>query len=134
MRVEVEYLEKPVTKEEREVAIIFERGVGAVEKKDPRLLESVFTPDAVISLMTKAGEKLLTRNEFVKKIGEDFMRLGTLSYKEVFIKLKSDCEATVKCVCIVTLRDTMWPNIFRRHFALEKRNSAWYITRLVYID
>lgn len=134
MKVEVEYLEKPVTKGEVEVAITFERGVMAVGKKDSILLESVFAPDAVISLSTKTEKKLLKRDEFVEKIKEDFARLRALSYKEAFIKLKSDSDATIACVCIVTLKDMMRPSIFRRFFTFQKRNGAWYITRLVYID
>lgn len=134
MNVEIKYLERPATKQEIEIAAAFERAVKAAVAGDSILLESVFTPDAKIYLLTKTGEEMLQRDKFVEKITKTPKQFRALSYKDVSIRLIGNLEAIVACVCIATLRNAIWPNIFRRCFTLQKRNDAWYIVRLVYFD
>jgi len=134
MKVEIEYLEKPITKQEVEVAAIFELATRAVEQRDLALLRSVFAPDAVVSILTKAGEELLKKDDFMEKMREVFKQFRALSYKEVHIQFKNDFEAAITCVCAVTLRNAIWPSIYHRYFTLQKRNGTWYVVRLTYFS
>ncbi len=130
----IEYLVMPVVKQEIEVMSTFELAVKALQRRDQTLLASAFGIDAVITLLTKTGIKLLTRNEYIEKMREIFMKLSAISYKDVFIQLRNDIDAVVTCICVAKFTNVNLPDISHRHFTFQKRDGIWRIVRLDYAD
>lgn len=124
------YLEKPVTTDERAVALLIETMAKAVSRRDILALESVIAEDAQITFF-QSGQKALNKSEcilYLKRVG---WHTRNISYSEILIRTKKD-EATVSCTGRILFKDGYSKRVVRI-FRCKKRDDAWLISEAGYI-
>ncbi len=133
METPIEYLEKPATADERQVALLLENMIKAISGRDFNLLASLFSVDASI-IMFADDKRALSKKEYMKEVLKNIEKVRFICYKNVFIRVTSNYDATAIC-----LKDLTSPGdlsvenkISERVFRFCKKNGRWYIVEATY--
>lgn len=126
----IEYLEKPVTLEERAVAAVLKGMLDATLLHDMAYLAAATADDAAIMLFQKENE-FMTKTAYLEKMKKITPSVRGMKYKNVLIRMTSDWRATVSCVRYVRFQNFR-EELTNRIFELRKEESSWKITRMTY--
>ena len=126
----IEYLEKPVTPEERAVAAVLKGTLDATLSNDIAYLASVTADDATIMLFQKENE-FMTKTAYLEKMTKIAPSVRGMKYKNVLIRMTSDWRATVSCVRYVRFQNSR-EVLTNRIFELRKDDAEWKVTRVAY--
>lgn len=125
--ISIEYLERPVTSDEKEIAQILEKIVTAHKTKNVPLLASVLSDDSLIMLPTDRS-RFFTKNDYLRAVPKITNNLRKLSYTNVIIRIIKKNSALISCAGRAFLKSKTTPIINQRYFKCEKQGDKWLIT------
>lgn len=126
----VQYLERPATKDEKEIADVLEKIVYSIKTKDLYLLASVFADSAVI-VMTASDGQPVSKSDYIKKMEKIIQNVIGIYYKDVFIRVDGSAAA-VSLLSEINTRQRS--NILtKRYYKFGKINNSWLIVETMNI-
>ncbi len=127
MRTFLEYLEKPVTADEKLIASVFEKVVNALKSSDVKSFLCGYLNTAFV--INKKEERVGIA-EHAAKILKTVHKLRILSYKDILIRVLNEKEAVLICTGIISLKENFWPETFLGYFKFVNNEKAWYISEV----
>lgn len=124
----VQYLEKPVLREEKEVDALLRKLFRAFNDKTPLALEHLFDDDAVIFLSGQ-NEKL-TKETYIKKMFERVQNIRAYSAKNLLIRIIAPEKATATFQNVLFLKNRIAPLIQPYYCHFQKSRGEWRITEV----
>lgn len=127
----IQYLEKPVTADEIQIASLLERTIKAIAAKDLELLVSVYSDTATIEMLASRGE-LSSKSEYVTRMSRGIERIRNIYFRNTIIRVNGQ-EAVISCITVVLLRGKVFPEKNQRYFKCIKESGEWRIIDARYI-
>lgn len=134
MLTEIQYLEKPASSDEKEIAKVIEIFLEGYRKNNYDIFERHILNDAIIEV--EAGAKKLTKKEFLDYFKKYNHTIRRLYYHDAIIRLKSPSEAIVYSVCYRHHKDSPLPQVNQRQFRFIKKQTdrRWYIAKSLCVN
>ena len=115
MIVEVRYLEKPVSADEKSIARVIESFLEGRKRGDINALRRCLSDSACIEV--EGGGKKLAIEEFLEYVREYSPTIYNLRYRDLLIRIKSSHEAVASYTC------------HRQHFGSNRFSVSWRLLR-----
>lgn len=129
----IEYGEKPVAKNEEQVARLFEQMVQWIEYGDIDSFASAFSEDAVVTIIGK-NENKVDKKTFLNRIARDLFNVRKILYNNVVVRVYRDDEAVIFCSVSTILRDKALPsNGTDSTFKFRKINGGWRVVEILHV-
>lgn len=119
------YFERPVTIDEKEIALLLETLINAIGDNDFEKLKSVFSPAASIFL-SSSDRNSVGVAECIKRLKKFTRDIKNINYENVLVRVHG-CQATISAVRVVFHKGEI-PRRALRYFKCQKENSKWEIT------
>lgn len=129
--VSIQYLEKPVTTDEIQIASLLERTVKAIANKDLELLVSVYSDIASIEIEASRGT-FSSKSEYKERMSKGIERVRNIYFHNTIIRVNRH-EAVISCITVVLLRGKTFPEKNQRYFKCIKEGGEWRIAEARYI-
>lgn len=127
----IQYLEKPVTTDEIQIASLLERTIKAIAAKDLELLVSVYSDTSSIEMLASRG-MFLSKGEYVTRMSKSIERIRNIYFRNTIIRVNGQ-EAIISCITVVLLRGKVFPEKNQRYFKCVKEVGEWRITEARYV-
>lgn len=127
MRTFLEYLEKPVTVDEKLIASVFEKSVNALKSSDVKSFLCGYLNTAFV---INKKEKKVGIAIHAAKILKTVHKLRVLSYKDILIRVLNEKEAVLTCTGIISLKENFLPETFLGYFKFVNNEKTWYISEV----
>lgn len=124
----VQYLEKPVSREEREVNALLHQFFQALNEKTPSVLGYLFDDDAVIFL--SGQNERLTKELYIQKMFERVKNVRTYSVKNLLIRAISSERAVATFQSVIFLKNRITLLIRSHYCYLQKLDGEWRIAEV----
>lgn len=126
------YLEKPVTKEEKDIAKVLQYHYDSLRTGDLNLFFSLFSRDALIQSYISRKE-LISKEDYTKKMETDSIKIQPLSFYDALIRVIKNDKATITASLLFQLAkkpQSKTVEHIRVHFELKKDGEdIWKIFR-----
>ena len=129
--VSIQYLEKPVTTDEIQIASLLERAIKAIATKDLELLVSVYSDTASIEMLASRGV-FSSKNEYMMRMSKFIEKVRNIYFRNTIIRVNGQ-EAIISCITTVSLRGKVFPEKNQRYFKCVKEGEEWRIVEARYI-
>lgn len=127
----IEYLEKPVTVEEKKIAALLEKIVRAIAAKDVDLLISAYSDIATIEVLA-SRDAPISKSEYRERMSKFIGNVRNFYLRDVIIRVNGP-EAIVSCISAVLLREKALPEKNQRYLKCVKEDGEWRIIDARYI-
>jgi len=127
----IQYLEKPVTTDEIQIASLLERTVKAIAAKDLELLVSVYSDAASIEILASRGV-FSSKSEYLTRMSKSIERVRNIYFRNTIIRVNGQ-EAVISCITVVLLRGRAFPEKNQRYFKCAKEDKEWHVVEARYI-
>lgn len=127
----VEYLEKPASEEERQIAALLEAAMRAANARDFDALISVYSDDALVMPAFSRRKSHLSKKHYQSHLPQWALRQGTFSLKDVSIRIapgEKEAEAFGILCALFSRNADGRPKAIGRKFSLKKLSGGWRIT------
>ncbi len=129
--VSIQYFEKPVTDDEKEIATLLQKIVQATITKNIDLLVSVYSDTAsIVNLISRHIP--LNKSEYRERMSNIMENIRDIYFRDAIIRVNGQ-EATISCLSIILLRDKILPEKNQRYYRCIKENGKWSIAESRYI-
>jgi|SRR3989338_425859 len=127
----VEYLEKPVTAEEKEVAHLLGSLHQATLEGKSDLFDKLLADNAF--LVTSSGIQK-SKSEYI----ENLLRLATslrqIRFRDVLIRVQNGHEGTISYICDFAVLSNNLRQLKERRLKCRKIDNVWRITEIYYLS
>jgi len=127
MRVAINYLERPATEEELQIAELLEQMLKLIQHNELETLETFYHYGTNLPENTEVGDITSKENKRLKNIREGRPKMKELVFRDVLIRVKSAIEATVFFQRAVLLSGEWRHRVSSRVLNLQKIQNRWYI-------
>ena len=131
MKNSIEFLEKPVTADEVQVASLLERIVKAIVAKDLKMLISVYSDTASIEMST-LRDALLNKSEYEARMSKIIGNIRNIYFNNTIIRVTGQ-EAVISCISNILLHGMAFSKKNQRYFKCVKEDGKWRIIEARYI-
>ena len=131
MKNGIEFFEKPVTDDEKDVAALLQKIAQAVIVKDIDLLVSAYSNNASIENLS-SGDTPLNKNEYKFQMLKDIENIRDINFRDTVVRVNGQ-EAAISCLSIISLRDKIFPIKNRRYYKCIKKYDKWSIVESRYV-
>ncbi len=131
MKNPIEFLEKPVTTDEIQIASLLERIIKAIATKDLKLLVSVYFDTASIEMLM-SRDMPLSKSEYRARMSKIIGNVRNIYFRDAIIRVNGQ-EAVISCVSVVLLQGRAFPDKNQRYFKCVKEGEEWRIVEARYI-
>lgn len=118
----IEFFEKPVTNDEKEIAALLGQIMEAMHAGNANDFISAFSDSARI-VVSKNNPKEMSKKECLIYMARAMERIRRLSYSNTIIRVEG-AEATISCLGHVEFRDGT-KSAFSRYFKCRKEEGEW---------
>lgn len=127
----LEYLEKPVTSEEKAVAELLHRAMNALRKGDAEGLLSVFSEEARIvpSFSKRTDNFLFSKEAYRKHLANHPFPGGVYRLRNVLIRVFENKKEASAQALLCPMFSPSGPHAVRRDFHCVKLGEQWFIDR-----
>ncbi|MEK7090737.1 MAG: hypothetical protein AAB930_04085 [Patescibacteria group bacterium] len=128
----IEYLEKPVTKEEKTIASILENLFYIFKSGNISHFASLFREDAILEIFSERQGivRTLNINEFINEIARPHLLYHrNILYRNTHIKIKNDKEAFAFFERLITFKNSRPSLAIEGCIKFIKEKDKWLITR-----
>ena len=122
----VQYLEKPVLREEREIDALLHELFQALNKKTPQMLERLFDDDAIM-VLSGQNEKL-TKEAYIRKMFDRIQNIRMYSAQNLLIRITASEKATATFHNVVFLKNRVAPLVQPYYCHFQKSKGEWRLT------
>lgn len=129
--ISIQYFEKPVTIEEKEIAALLEKMVQAITAKDIDLLVSLYSDAASIEMLASRGVPI-SKSEYRERMSKSIEGVRNIYFRNTIIRVNEQ-EAVISCRIIVLLRGRVFPEKNQIYFKCIKDRGEWLIIETRYI-
>jgi len=128
----IEFFEKPVTNDEKEVAKLLGILIKAFEKKDALLFDSVYSDDAEIESLSQR-DTTMSKKEYIEYMTKIFdSSHPRLTFSDVFIRFEKE-NAIIHCLNKLKKTGAMIQQVSNRQYVCKKKGGIWRIIKAYYI-
>lgn len=127
----IEYLEKPITADEKAIAALLEKIVRSIAAKNVDLLVSGYSDAATIEVLT-LKDTLISKSEYREKMLKFIGKIRNFYLYNAIIRVNGQ-EAIVSCISAVLLREKALPEKNQRYLKCVKEDEEWRIIDARYI-
>lgn len=129
--VSIQYLERPVTDDEKKIAALLEKIVRAIAAKDVDLLVSVYSDTATIEVLS-LRDAPISKSEYRERMSKFIGNVRNFSLRDAIIRVNGQ-EAIVSYINVILLRGKAFPEKNRRYLKCVNKGEKWLITEARYI-
>lgn len=125
------FAEKPVSKEEREIAEAFQHLWQARTKKDEEGVLACYTDNALIKPLRY--HKYLTKKEYAMYLSSSLQKHYVSRYDNLIIRIKEKNTAEVQSLSYFRYTDKSWGPAYQ-YFLLKKFETGWKIVKSHWLE
>lgn len=127
----IQYFEKPVTADEKEIAGLLQKIIKAVTDKNINLLISAYSDAASINNLT-SRDTPLNKEEYRENMLKIIGNIRNVYFHDAIIRVNGQ-EAAISCVSSILLQDSASPVKNRRYYKCIREAGEWRIKESLYI-
>lgn len=127
----IQYLERPVTDDEKKIAALLEKIVQAIAAKDVDLLISAYSDIATIEVLA-SRDVPISKSEYREQMSKFIGKVRNFSLRNVIIRVNGQ-EAIVSCISAVLLLEKALTEKNQRYLKCIKEDGEWRIIDARYI-
>ena len=121
----IEFFEKPVTNDEKEIVALLKQVVEAVNEHNVDKFITIFSDSARI-VVSGVMQEELNKSECLLYMTKAMLRIRHLSYSRTIVRIKN-MEANISCISHIMFNDGN-TNLASRYFKCKKEQDTWYFT------
>lgn len=122
----IEYLERPATSDEKEIASVLDGMLEATMNRDIELLASFIADDSTIVL--QECQSIFQKKDFLEKMKKISASIKIMKYKNVLMRFPRPDEALVTCVRYIRFQNSH-EELISRSFGFKRVDGYWKISK-----
>lgn len=128
----ISYLEKPATKEEKEISSVINEYLDILAKHDLKRLTEIFSDNARIHSYA-AGNRIVGKNAHIQAISKKISAVHPISMNDVLIRIHDDSNASLRGIFLFRADKKIYgPQL--TCFEFKRINNVWRISLQLYIN